>query len=317
VPPIPQAYGPPNAAATPRAYDPYRYGPPPGQPPRGGWRGVATGRQILVASWNLLKQNRSMTMLPLVSFAASLLGGAVLFAPGWVLGRAFGHTDQAGAWVGGVLLAFGATVVGVYFQAALVIGANMQADGMTPTAGQVLRAAWTIKGDIVAWGVVSTTVGIAIRAIEQRFGTIGRILGIVSGVAWAVATYLVVPVVVSERLGPVEAVRRSGGLIKQIWGTGVRTTLRWGAIQLVAFLVPVFMIICGIVTASSGGGMTAAGVLIIAAGVITFIGLAAVFSAISTYAQTMIYRYAVGQPIPISTDLMAGAFRPRRGSRTW
>ena len=60
----------------------------------------------------------------------------------------------------------------------------------------------------------------------------------------------------------------------------------------------------------------AVGLLLIVVGIIAFVALAMVFSAISTYARALIYRYATGRTVPgIDPQLFAGAFRPRRGRR--
>jgi hypothetical protein len=57
------------------------------------------------------------------------------------------------------------------------------------------------------------------------------------------------------------------------------------------------------------------GILLVLASALTCLGLLVVSSAVSTYAQTMIYRYAVGRPIPIPAELIDGAFVPKRGRR--
>lgn len=292
--------------------------PPPGSPPigeryrRAALGGRPTGKQILMASWGLLQQQRALLWLPLMSLGCALLAAVTLFFPGWLLGSRLGYTDQAAVILGGVFAAFGLATVSIYFQAALVIGANMQADGYIPTVGTVLAAAWRRKSDILAWAFVSTTVGVAIRAVEQRLGLLGRILGIATGIAWAIATYLAVPVIIAEGLGPIDAVRRSSAIIKQRWGIGLRTTLRFGAIQFVLLLVPLFMIVCGAVTLSSGGATAALGLLVLLAGIVILLAMSSVFSAITSYAQTMIYRHAVGRPVPIPVELMDGAFKRRR-----
>jgi hypothetical protein len=292
--------------------------PAPGSPPmaqqyrRAALAGRPTGKQILVASWNMLQQQRSLLWLPLMSLGCALLAAGTLFVPGWLLGTRLGYPDNGAVILGAVFALFGLATVSIYFQAALVIGANMQADGYTPTLGTVLAAAWQRKGDILAWAFVSTTAGVVIRAIEQRLGLLGRLLGIAAGLAWAIATYLVVPVIIAEGLGPIDAVRRSSAIIKQRWGIGLRTTLRFGLIQFVLLLVPLFLIVCGAVTMSSGGGMAALGLLILLAGIVVLFAMSSVFSAITTYAQTMIYRHAVGRPVPIPVELMDGAFQRRR-----
>jgi hypothetical protein len=216
-----------------------------------------------------------------------------------------------------VLAAAAATVAGIFFQAALVIGANTRADGGDPTVRSCLRAAWALRGRILSWGLLSATVGVAIRALERRLGIFGSILGFLGGLAWAIATFLVVPVLVAEDLGPVASVKRSAQLIKATWGTSVRTTVRFGLIQLALMLAPFVVGVIGVVAVINGGAIaTAIGLLLIAAAGVTLIGLAMVFGAIGSYARALIYRYATGRPVPgIDPVLFTGVFQPKKRSR--
>jgi Family of unknown function (DUF6159) len=292
--------------------DPYRYGrpdvlvPPASRP---------TGKEVISASWDLLRQDRNLIWLPVIAAVAGTAAGAVLFFPGYAIGRAIDDTSRTGYYAGGLLAAFAFSLISIYFQAALVIGAYVRADGGKPTLGGVLRQTWAIKSRVIAWAVVTTTVGAAIRALEQRLGIFGRILGFVGGLGWAIASCFVVPVLVAEGLGPIAAVKRSAELIRGTWGTSVRTTLRLAATWFLLF-IPVFMVfIYGLALLFSGS--TVAGVALIAVGVIAFVGLSSVFEAITTYARAMIYRFAVGRPVPgIAPRLLAGAFVAKR-KRSW
>jgi hypothetical protein len=291
---------------------PYGYNPPPpgfsgGQP--------ATGKQLLKACWGLLRQDRELLWLPAIASLTGLIAALVLFVPGFAIGWAAsgGNQNSWGAWVGGVFAAFAASVVSIYFQAALVIGAYERADGGDPTLRGVLAQAWTHKGKILSWAALTTTVGVAIRTLEQRLGAVGNILGFLGGIAWAVASFLVVPIVVVENLGPIDAVKRSAELIRQTWGTSLRTTLRFGLIQLLFFLPTIVVFVIGVILVASGSTIgIAVGIVLILAAVIAFLILAMVFSAISTYARALIYRYATGRPVPgISPQLFAGVFRTK------
>lgn len=278
-----------------------------------------TGKALLKASWQMLRQDRELVWLPAVGAATSLLAAVILFVPGWFLGAAIGGTQQ-NSWsgtFGGVLAVFAATIVGIYFQAALVIGANERADGGDPTFGGCLRSAWAVRGPIVRWGLLTATVGIAIRALEERLGFLGSIIGFLGGLAWAIASFLVVPVLVAEDLGPVEAVKRSSQLIKSNWGTSLRTTLRFGVVQFVLTMVPVLVAVVGAVALSSGSTAgTAIGVVLILAAIAGFLALAMVFAAIGSYARALIYRFASGQPVPgIDPRLFVGVFQPKRRRR--
>ena len=279
----------------------------------------ATGKELLSASWRLLRQDRELLWLPVLGAMAGMVAAVLLFVPGWFIGAAAGGTDHH-SWagtMGGLLAAVAATVVGIYFQAALVIGANQRADGGDPTLSGCLRSAWALRRPILRWGLLSATVGVAIRALERRLGILGGILGFLGGLAWAIASFLVVPVLVAEDLGPVASVKRSSQLIKSTWGTSLRTTLRFGLIQLALTLVPVIVGIVGVAAIASGSAVgTAIGALLVLAAVAGFLGLVMVFAAIGSYARALIYRYANGRPVPgIDPMLFAGVFQPKKGIR--
>jgi len=292
--------------------DPYQYGPPiPVQPSK------PTGKQILTSSWAMLREDRQLLALPFLSALAALLAAGVLFVPGWALGAAITGNAGKGAAVGGVVAAFAASMVSIYFQAALVVGANIRADGGTPTLSGVLRATSKMMGPILSWAALTTTVGVAIRAAEERLGIFGKIIGFLGGLAWAIATYLAVPVVVAEGLGPIAAAKRSAELIRTVWGIGIRTTLRLGMIQLLLVLPSLAALVVGFVAVVSGSTVgIAVGIVLIVAAVLSLFALGAVFSAIYSYARAMIYRYATGRPVPgISAEVLAGAFMPKKKSR--
>jgi Family of unknown function (DUF6159) len=293
--------------------NPYPAQPYPGSPSR------ASGKQLLQASWRLLKQDRELLWLPVIAAATGLLAALILFVPGFAIGWAAGGSAHHswGGWVGGAFAAFAASVVSIYFQAALVIGANQRADGGNPTLRGVLAQAWTLKGRILSWAALTTTVGTAIRAVEQRLGIVGAILGFLGGVAWAIASFLVIPVLVVEDLGPIEAVTRSATLIRDTWGTSVRTNLRFGFTALLFFLPAIAAVIIGVAALATGStvGITI-GIALLLAGVIALIVFGMGFSAISSYARAMIYRYATGRAVPgIDPTLFAGAFRSKRRRR--
>jgi hypothetical protein len=293
---------------------PYAY---PGPATTGPQR--ATGKALLNASWSMLRQDRELMWLPVLGAIFGLIAAGILFVPGWFIGGAVGGTDHHSwaAGLGGILAAAGATIVSIFFQAALVIGANERADGGDPTLRGVLRAAWEKRGRILSWGLLTVTVGAAVRALERRLGIFGNIFGFLLGLAWAIASFLVVPVVVAEDLGPIAAVKRSAQLIKETWGTSLRTTLRFGVIQFVLVLVPVIVGAGGIAAIANGSsGSIAVGVLLLLAAAVALLAMIMVFSAIGSYARALIYRYATGRPVPgIDPTLFAGVFLTKKKAR--
>ena len=76
---------------------------------------------------------------------------------------------------------------------------------------------------------MSATVGMVLRAISDRGGIVGAIVASLIGVVWNVVTFLVVPILVIEGVGPVEAIKRSGGLLRKTWGEQLPATSASGS----------------------------------------------------------------------------------------
>ena len=228
--------------------DPYRYGPPP------VGRQTPTGKQILGATWGLLKQDRELIALPIVGSLFALVAFAIFFVPSIFIGNGFdnnGHPPVA-VYVGVILGGFLASIVSIFFQAGargrrLSTRRRRRPDVQRNARRGLAHAAADLRvGDLHH----DRRHGHPCR--RAALGIVGKILGFLGGIAWAIATFFVVPVIVAEGLGPIEALKRSANTIKQVWGTSVRTTLRFGVIQFALTLAPMFLFIVGIVMAAAG-----------------------------------------------------------------
>ncbi|MEO1091631.1 MAG: DUF6159 family protein [Pseudomonadota bacterium] len=71
---------------------------------------------------------------------------------------------------------------------------------------------------ILGWSLIVTTVGILLSIIESRGPAITRFVSMFAGLAWAVATFFVLPVIIAENAGPIRSVRRSTSLLRDVWG---------------------------------------------------------------------------------------------------
>jgi len=251
--------------------------------------------------------------LPVLGGLAAVAALLMVLAPAALVGWAAGDAT-VGAWIGGILGLFVSASVGIYFQAALVLGAFQRADGYDPSLRSTLRQAWGVRRQVIQWALLTTTVGVAIRAIEQRLGIIGTIIGFLGGLAWAIATFFTVPILVAEGLGPIAATRRSSALINQRWGISLRSTLRIGALQIMTILGCLVVGFIGVSLLLAGNPVgIAIGVVLVLAAVVGFFATSMIASAVIGYARALLYRYAVGLPVPgIPAELYAGAFIPKR-----
>ena len=113
-----------------------------------------------------------------------------------------------------------------------MFAADRRLKGQAVTIGEALHESAARAHVLLPWAVVSATVSIVLRAIEQRGGILGRIVGAIAGVAWSVVTFLVLPVLVFEGIGPIAAVKRSGELFKQTWGENLIANAGIGLVAL-------------------------------------------------------------------------------------
>lgn len=125
----------------------------------------------------------------------------------------------------------------VFFNTALVSCAMERFDGKTPTLAKGMRTAISLLPQILGWALLSATVGTILRAIEERVGFVGKIITGLVGAGWSIATYFVVPVLVVEKVGPVDAVKRSVSVMSKTWGTALVSNVGMAFINLGLFVV--------------------------------------------------------------------------------
>lgn len=268
-------------------------------------------KQLAGASWAVLKQDRELLVLPLLSGIASLIIAATFLVPAYlsaqtttVAGRndmAFGPLQYVLFFAMYVLLAY----VAIFFKTALLCGADERMKGGNPTIASALAGAKGRAGAILPWALVSATVSIILRSIEQRSGIIGRIVISFVGMAWAVVTFLVLPIVVFEGVGVGDAVKRSTQMLKQTWGENLIVN---GGIGLITFLLMLPAIGVAFVGIASGVGVLAVAAVVSA--VIWFIGVSCWSIAMSSVFQVALYRYATdgSAPGPFAQAQLGSAF---------
>ena len=251
-----------------------------------------TGKAILKASLGLFRQDPQMIWLPVMSSVTAVVAFAVVTTPVVI---ALDHNGIA-VLIGVALGSMVATVATVIFNVALCFAAADRIEGRTPTVRGSLAKAWTRKGVIFRWAVLSAIVGTAIRALEERFGFIGALVGFAGGLAWAVATFMVVPVLAFENVGPIEAVKRSSSIFKARFGTVARGGLRLGLLFVGLVLAALAVITLGIVISVANFAVIGAPLAFL--GFVALIGVGMYATAAGMYMRTILYRFATDQPIP-------------------
>jgi len=274
-------------------------------------------------SWNLMKASaavlqadKELMIFPILSSIGVLIVTATFAFPMIAAGFFDNMLAENSQYVTYIVLFIFYIVqytVIIFANSALVGAAMIRLKGGDPTVGDGFRIAFQHIGNILGYALLSATVGMILRMISERSGNLGRIVTSLVGLAWNLATYLVVPVLVIEGVGPVEAVKRSAGLLKKTWGEQIVGNF---SIGLIFGLATVLIILLGIplfILAASLQSLT----LIIAFGVIfvlvlVFLGL--INSALTGIYIAAVYRYAAEGEASgfFNEEMIEGAFRLKK-----
>jgi hypothetical protein len=274
--------------------------------PWGGGHVERIGRSwaLVKASWAVVRADKELVVFPIVSTLLTLLVVALFAIPVVATGAVDRWANQEWTVVDLVLAFLFYLVmyaVVIFCNAALVGAADIRLKGGDATLGDGFRIALSRLPQILGWAVVSATVGLVLRAIQERGGVVGAVAAAIGGVAWGLITFLVVPILVFEGIGPWAAVKRSGSLLRQTWGEQIVGNAGIGIIFALA----------GVAVAVVGGGLAALllaaafplGVVVAAVVVVVVVAIALLGTALAGIFTVALYRYA--------TTGQAGAFFPR------
>ncbi len=274
--------------------------------------------ELARSSWDVLCGEKKFVLFPVASGLGCLLVVISFGVPMAAVAMAGGvQMDQQGHppwWTYVVAFAFYfcSYFVVVFCNSALISCALMKFSGEEPTVGDGFAAASARLPQILAWSFVSATVGVLLKALENAHEKAGEVMSAILGTAWSVVTYFVVPVLVVEKVGPFEAVRRSIGLLKRTWGEAV--VGHWG-LGLFSFLIMIpgfFVLALGV--AVLAGKSVVAGLILLALGVLYLLGCGVVSSALHTIYLAALYQYASFQTVPagFNRHTLEGAFSSKR-----
>jgi hypothetical protein len=269
--------------------------------------------ELVKASWAVLRADTELLIFPILSTVAVLtvtLTFAVPMFLSGILDRGFvgGGFSIAAAVVAFAFYTVQYTVI-FYCNSALVGAAMIRLDGGDPTIGDGFRIANRHFMSIIGYALLAATVGLILRNIAKR-GVVGRIIASVFGLAWNIATFLAVPVLVVEGVGPIEAIKRSTSLLKKTWGEQIAGNLGIGAAFTLVFLAG--LVLFGV--ALTGAIATESVPLIVgvvAVFVVAGVMLSLVGSTLSAIYAAAVYRYAAqGNPGGMfAPELVRDAFR--------
>lgn len=258
---------------------------------------LATGARLVRGSFAVIRVVPALLLPGLVhALSAAAVGVA------YVLSRSAGEPTATHV---GLLFAALLAVTSIGTVSAAVVVA-VTADRMA--GGQAgLRHGAEVAGRhlpaLLAWSLLSATVGTALRLLEERLGPVGRWLTAGVGGLFAVGALLVVPVLVVEGRSPAAGLRRSAALFRQRWGEAVVGDVGVGLVLLMAFL-PLLVVLCPLLLLTAGVVPAAVALVVVLA------ALHAVSATVTAVLSAGLHRVAVGGTGGPFGDL-ADLFQPR------
>lgn len=273
---------------------------------------LSNGWSLAMNSFKVLRENKQLIIFPVLSGICILAVIASFFAISWNAGvwddeSEFESLNTPLTW----LLTFGFYLVNyfvvVFFNTALIHCTRLYFHGEEVSVRAGMQFAFSRIGAIFSWAFFAATVGMILKTIQENSGWLGKIITGILGVVWSVATFFVVPVIAYEKAGPLEAFRRSSGLMKQKWGESLGATFSFGIIQFLGFLVVggVLFLVGSIVNTYVGIGLAVLGVFLVFA----------IMSAAETIFVSAVYHNITGDPVKHFNEQMVDRLFEHKSSK--
>lgn len=250
---------------------------------------IKRGWALTKKSWALLKEHRELVRFPLYGALLTIPLAIVFLGPGLYLLDQKSYGGAIPILVAGTYVL---SVVGVYFAVGLAAAANKIFQGEADvTVADGLAVARSRFPEICGWAALSTAIGLVMGLLENQGGVFGQIAARLVGMAWALVTFMAVPVLAIEGTGPLGTLKRSASIFKDKWGQQITGNIAiGGAVSLLGILPAALLIAAGMVLWPTSG--PAAVALILVGAVIMCVALL-ISKALSGVFGVALYRYAV------------------------
>ncbi len=276
---------------------------------------------LVKASAGVLRSDKELVVFPIVSAIALLIVSAAFFLPLDSIGF-FDGLEDPGVFEIAVVFAFYLVqyFVMIFANSALVGAALIRLRGGDPTLGDGFGIAKSHLGSILGYAAIAATVGMILKFMSQAgesegrgnpLALIGALASSIVGMAWSLATFLAVPVLVAEDVGPVEAIKRSSNLLKKTWGEQIVGGLSIGLIFGLFAVAVVIMAIAAVVLVADAMPLAVLAIGVIL--VLVLLGIGLISSTLGGIYSAAVYNYAVGGDAGefFREDLIKNAFRPK------
>jgi hypothetical protein len=266
--------------------------------------------QLVQQSYSILKQDKEIMLFPIISAIASIIALALFIIPAYLI---FGVPKSEEISNTSYLLLFAYYLVSyfivIFFNTGLMTCAKIRIDGGDPKFMDGINNSMKHIGKIFAWALVSATVGIILKTLEDKLKFFGKIVIWIIGTAWNLLTFFAVPVIIFEELSLTDSIKKSGALFKKTWGENVISQISIGFFFMMLALLGLIPLIIAIIIGNVYV-LIGVGILLL----LYFILLAIVSSSLGVIFEMVLYTYANTGNLPagFSPQVVQNSFKPKK-----
>lgn len=289
------------------------------------------GWQLVLSSWQVLRLDKELVVLPVIGYVVALLAIAGIVALPFAFftiasstgtGGLTNYSYTAPIWLNviiGITVYFVVTLVSNFFSGAIIYGATQRFNGHNPTITSSLTGAKRRFLPLAGFSLLMSTVGLALQTLEERLPFAGALAVWLLNAAWSIANIFAVPIIVlsDHNVHPLDATKESVKIIKKVWGEGVTANVGIGLIGLLSMVS--FMMVLFLLTALGAAAHVPAflGVIGFGLAVVLLFSLLLILIALSSITKAAVYHYAVTGRAPqmFNTELLHATISPKRARR--
>ncbi len=278
---------------------------------------------ITKLTFGVINKDRELLWFALLAFIFSTLFSVAMIFPTVVpvlMENEFSQESlQVFEYVIIFLTYFGLAFIATFFNVCVVYTTKIRFEGGNATFGESFKFAFSKLALILQWSLLSATVGLLLRILHNLASSLGKIGQIVAniligllGMAWSIMTIFVVPVLVYEGLGPIDALKKSTEVIKRTWGESLIKAIGLGLVQL--FIIVLIILASGALTYLLASTYDTTGFIIgISVGLLLLLLTGLIFTVATTIFNTALYVYANNNLIPsgFTEEVVKGAFKQK------
>ncbi|WP_078287577.1 DUF6159 family protein [Mycobacterium sp. D16R24] len=251
---------------------------------------LSTSWQIFKTSAKVLSSRKELVVFPILSGLTALLVLIGMVALGVLLLPATTGDSVPPLFYPVFALGFFVLMyVTTFWQAALISQANIALEGGDPSVAAGISTAAQHGGRLLPWVLITGVVSWIISAVEERVPFVGRLLD----VAWRVVSFQVLPTIVLQNLGAIDAIKKTKETLKNAWGQNVV-----GIVGLSFFTAMLTLPGIGLVYLGIAANVSAVTGVFAALGVLWILAASIIGAALTGIFQTALYRFTVDGHVP-------------------